>query len=268
MKKSSDPILGNASEELGQFEEGKDFQNIGSVTVSTAPEPISVTVTTSPQGTYLIPQQRTTAEFHRELGELEESPASQIMHELTEETHVPVLCESKERLAQVTKREHLVWYGIRPNMLGAMNGDRILVEQDTLESEHSCRECKGKGHSEQLCMTCNGTGQDPQSDLNLPCSSCRVSTFDEERQYSCGHVPCSSCLGSGWRAGIIIPEIAQSKPVSGVVVSLGPQTQLLRLGDRILHSKYAGNSFTTPEGKTYTMMHESEFLMLLKQRGN
>ena len=49
-----------------------------------------------------------------------------------------------------------------------------------------------------------------------------------------------------------------------MVVSIGPDTKLLKLGDRVLHSKYAGHTLEM-KNETYTYMREHEVISLLRE---
>lgn len=53
--------------------------------------------------------------------------------------------------------------------------------------------------------------------------------------------------------------------MTGHVVSVGPQTLLAQLGDRVLFSKYAGHNINNEHG-SFQIMRESEILMLIKEK--
>jgi co-chaperonin GroES (HSP10) len=50
------------------------------------------------------------------------------------------------------------------------------------------------------------------------------------------------------------------------VVSVGPECRLLKLGDRVIHSKFAGHELTVSKTDSYVMMGEKEVLSILKAR--
>ena len=71
--------------------------------------------------------------------------------------------------------------------------------------------------------------------------------------------------------GIIIPDNAQEKPVEGEVVAVGNGRVLkdgkvvkpeLKVGDRVLYSKYAGNEFKI-SGHDHLIMREDDVLAVL-----
>jgi co-chaperonin GroES (HSP10) len=64
----------------------------------------------------------------------------------------------------------------------------------------------------------------------------------------------------------VIPEVAERKPITGIVVSVGPECRLYKLGDRVIHSRFAGHEMTVAKNESFVMMRECEVLSILKQR--
>ena len=73
------------------------------------------------------------------------------------------------------------------------------------------------------------------------------------------------------KGGIIIPDTAKEKPQEGEVVAVGPgrltddgeRTPLeVKLGDRVLFSKYSGTAVTIRNAE-YLIMRESDVLAVL-----
>lgn len=67
-------------------------------------------------------------------------------------------------------------------------------------------------------------------------------------------------------AGIIIPDNIKEKPQEGTVVAVGPgkkdEPMTLKVGDRVLYSKYGGTEFK--EGDiTYLIMRESDVYAII-----
>lgn len=69
--------------------------------------------------------------------------------------------------------------------------------------------------------------------------------------------------------GLMLPESAQQKPVSGTVVRTGPgkreedgtvQAPSVTKGDRIVYFKYAGDAMETTDGTQYVVLHEVDIL--------
>ena len=276
----SNPVLGNTADELAQLDHGVDFEQINRSEISPSGEQLEVNVHADGNDIELKPVKNHTLQVVGRGFDLQHTHADLLMAQLTEEPQqseymVPSagkVLASPSRLSRAlsrnANREELIWYEIRPGMqcaaldLPQNATGRVIVRQDTLEGEYSCRSCRGNGYSEEVCEVCRGEQKRDGSD----CRGCVVLGYDREQKWSCGHKTCDSCRGTGWRGGIIIPEVAQGKPCSGIVVSLGPNTSVAKLGDRVLYSKYAGHALTTPEGETFTTMRESEILQLIREK--
>lgn len=196
--------------------------------------------------------------------DLRESTDSLLQAQLVEEPESPLSFNPKQR-----NRGMLVWYEIGPGMESAVWGDRVMVEEDGIESEYACRQCKGKGHTEEPCKRCGGE----LSYGGKPCSDCLVLGFGQETTRPSGFNLCQHCnslknglwVGTGWRSRVIIPEKQMDRPITGHVVSVGPETRMAQLGDRVVFSKYAGHGIENKHG-TYRTIRESEILQLIRER--
>lgn len=66
--------------------------------------------------------------------------------------------------------------------------------------------------------------------------------------------------------GIIIPDTAKEKPLTGVVVACGPgkkdEPVTVKAGDRVLYGKYAGTEFRY-ENEDLLIMRESDILAIV-----
>jgi chaperonin GroES len=69
--------------------------------------------------------------------------------------------------------------------------------------------------------------------------------------------------------GVILPDSAKERPLSGVVVRTGAGKQgddgkrvplKVKEGDRVVYFKYAGDAMETPDGSKYIVLHESDIL--------
>jgi chaperonin GroES len=74
------------------------------------------------------------------------------------------------------------------------------------------------------------------------------------------------------KAGIIIPDTAEEKPVTGVVIAIGPGRTTedgkiipmsVKVGDKILFTKYAPNEIKI-EDKEYLVIREDDVLAILE----
>jgi len=74
------------------------------------------------------------------------------------------------------------------------------------------------------------------------------------------------------KGGIVLPDTAKEKPQQGEVLAVGPGRLLdngqrvpidLKVGDKILYSKYAGNEIKM-EGEEYLILRESDILGVIE----
>ena len=67
-------------------------------------------------------------------------------------------------------------------------------------------------------------------------------------------------------AGIIIPDPAKEKPLTGEVLAVGNGTKdeemVLKVGDTVLYGKYSGNEVEL-DGEKYLIMRQSDVLAVL-----
>lgn len=67
--------------------------------------------------------------------------------------------------------------------------------------------------------------------------------------------------------GIIIPDTAKEKPLSGEVIAVGNGTKdeemILKVGDNVLYGKYAGTELEL-NGEKYLIMRQSDVLAIVK----
>ncbi len=66
--------------------------------------------------------------------------------------------------------------------------------------------------------------------------------------------------------GIIIPDTAKEKPLTGEVVAVGSgkkdEPMTVKIGDNVLYSKYAGADITI-DGEAYLIMKESDIFAII-----
>ena len=73
------------------------------------------------------------------------------------------------------------------------------------------------------------------------------------------------------KSGIVLPQSAQEKPQMARVVAVGEGgvvdgkeiKMLLRVGDNVLYSQYAGNEFNF-EGKTYKILKPNDIMAIIE----
>jgi len=74
------------------------------------------------------------------------------------------------------------------------------------------------------------------------------------------------------KSGIVLPDTAQEKPQSGVVLAVGPGKTTdegkvvpttVKIGDVVIYAKYGGTELKV-EGKEYLIVRESDILAIRK----
>lgn len=67
--------------------------------------------------------------------------------------------------------------------------------------------------------------------------------------------------------GIIIPDSAKEKPLSGIVKAVGCGTKdeemVVKVGDEVMFGKYAGTQIEI-EGESYLMMKQSDIMAIIQ----
>lgn len=269
----SNPALGNKATEMGQFEKGADFTAVNQGEIVPRPEEVPVRITEVPEGIAIVPERNLTKgdlrlrEDHTAITKaqifddpfMERGGSPEAIEQAVVEGIAKLVAIEMQRRSP--QRDKMVFYQVTPDEQMAAFGERIIVMQDSQESAYSCRTCKGKGHTKEYCALCGGKPMDETT----ACKNCRVLGFGREIWYPSGHNKCGDCQGSGWRGGIVIPDEHQKMPITGIVVSVGPMCVNLRVGDRVVHSRYAGQTLTSPDGSKYTTMNESEVTNLLRR---
>jgi co-chaperonin GroES (HSP10) len=254
--------IGNAADELGEHLEGKNFGAANKSAMPGEVGPIEVSLLRLNDGLLLTPKRTAQQSLQQTVGDLAAGAKEQLAAAIFED---PAMAKrSSGNIERRPERGSLQFYAVHGNMAAAVWGERVMIQRDTMESAYSCRYCKGTGHTEEVCPTCKGdkVGIDTPE---VGCRSCQVLGYEREVKRACGFVPCQFCLGAGHPAGIVIPESAKSSPISGIVVSCGPRCINLRLGDRVLFSRYSGHELVTPDGECFFTMGETEVLQLLKE---
>ncbi len=64
-------------------------------------------------------------------------------------------------------------------------------------------------------------------------------------------------------SGIIIPDNAKEKPLSGEVKAVGPEVEGVKTGDKVVFAKYGGTEVVL-DGKTYLVLKIEDVLGVLK----
>jgi len=129
-------------------------------------------------------------------------------------------------------------------------GDRVLIQEDDFKSGYECETCGGLGKVN--CSNCGGLGR--VGAKGFKCAHCEA-----------GKVPCSDCLGKG---GLLVtPETSQRRPTTGVIVSCGEACKVLKPGQSVLYSNFAGYVIDLNRaGRPVTLriLHETEVLCAME----
>lgn len=131
-------------------------------------------------------------------------------------------------------------------------GDRVLIEEDEFRSGYECAKCDGEGTIP--CDNCGGTSVTP---TGKKCGLC-IQGADGS---ATGRITCPTCNGKGGL--LVVPEVSQRRPTSGVVVSAGHKCLTLKVGQSVLYSNFAGyvvDLNRTGKPITLRILHENEIL--------
>lgn len=63
-------------------------------------------------------------------------------------------------------------------------------------------------------------------------------------------------------SGIIIPQTAQEKTQTGVVEAIGDEVKTVKVGEKIMHDKYAGTSIKI-DGQDYLIVNIKDVLAVI-----
>ena len=76
-----------------------------------------------------------------------------------------------------------------------------------------------------------------------------------------------------FKGGIVLPDTAKEKPAEGKVVAVGEGKKTddgtvipvsIKVGDKVLYSKYGGNEISTSDGKEYLVIREDDIYAIVK----
>lgn len=119
--------------------------------------------------------------------------------------------------------------------------DRVIVLKDPEESKYACKNCKGRGYTDETCDHCLGTGKEPRKRKTDEEELCRECIIKGEVDRAYGKVVCSICKG---KKGIIVkPENTRTKPLTGKVLATGPDCKTAKQNMRVMFTNYTGIDF-------------------------
>jgi len=119
--------------------------------------------------------------------------------------------------------------------------DRVLILIDPIKTHYDCKDCLGKGHTDEICPNCNGTKLEPRHSKDSEPEACRDCTFSGEVTRTYGYRICPVCKG---RKGIIaIPENALKRPLTGKIISIGQKVEYFKVGNHVIFTTFTGTEF-------------------------
>ena len=65
------------------------------------------------------------------------------------------------------------------------------------------------------------------------------------------------------KSGIILPDSAKEKPQAAVVVSVGPDVDQVKEGDKVIYTEYAGTEVKYQE-EEYTIVDQKDVIAIVK----
>ena len=163
----------------------------------------------------------------------------------------PVIKMSHEMKTDLMYTES-IWFEVGEVGFAAA-GDRLVIEEDQFRSGYECKRCGGSGRV--VCQDCfKGF-----SKLNgqVKCKTCRGETT---------HI-CPECDGKGGL--LIVAEVSQRRPTTGIVRSAGEGCKVYKVGDAVLFSNFAGFAIDLNRAGIpvcLRILHETE--VLTKVRGH
>lgn len=106
--------------------------------------------------------------------------------------------------------------------------ERILIVEDRFRSGYECDVCEETG--KVPCKECDENGRS-QLNPEIRCKECNGIRL----------LKCKSCDGKG--VLLEIPEVAQRRPTTGTIVSIGKDVNHLKRGDSVLYSNFVGEVY-------------------------
>ncbi len=65
------------------------------------------------------------------------------------------------------------------------------------------------------------------------------------------------------QGGVMIPTTSQDKTDEGFVTAVGPNTEAVNVGDRVVFGKYSGTDVEL-DGRNVTVMRESDIIAIIR----
>jgi hypothetical protein len=132
-------------------------------------------------------------------------------------------------------------------------GDKILILVDKFKSGYECKDCEETGVF--IACACSRRGEFGVNNNGKRCSYMGKCSTQHVGQ------SCKTCAGTG--TTLKIPDTAKAIPTSGVIVSVGPNCTVRRLGERVLFGAHTGYYLPFKGNAKIKVMREDEPLCLI-----
>ena len=108
--------------------------------------------------------------------------------------------------------------------------DKIIILIDKFKSGYECKDCNETGFF--ASCECERNGHAGENRLGGTCRYCNGRYAELRGQ------DCKACKGTG--STIVVPENAKAIPTSGIIVSIGPECKVRKIGERVLFGAHTG----------------------------
>jgi co-chaperonin GroES (HSP10) len=132
-------------------------------------------------------------------------------------------------------------------------GNKILILIDKFKSGYECKDCNETGLFNSCACTKLGSFGVKENG--------RTCHFKEACERQVVGSTCRTCNGTG--TTIKIPDNAKAIPTSGVIVSIGPEVTLRKIGERVLFGAHTGYFLPFKGNAKIRCMREDEPLCLI-----
>jgi co-chaperonin GroES (HSP10) len=129
--------------------------------------------------------------------------------------------------------------------------NKVCVIQDEFRSGNECKRCGGvtssMGLEEKTTITCEDCGGTGMRTEIKKCPNCDG-----------GRIVCPDCNGKG---GLIVtPESSKTRPNTGRVYSVGPDVKIIKVGDYVMYTNFAGTGFNIKDCGQIVILSEQEIV--------
>lgn len=175
--------------------------------------------------------------------------------------HMPI-----ELSASGKVKEEQIWVTTKDGIGFKPFGRRIIVKEDEYRTGFECPSCKGTCTTDAVCtFGCKGTGtveidhaESEEFPNNITIETCRGCRGK-------GKLPCLECNGLGVKqGGIIIPQDAERRPMTGTIMSCGDGCKIAKVGMHVAYTQFTGQMFSYKHSPVFKVMEEDEMMVEIR----